>query len=123
MRDIKIDLQKSCSWKFQLTIVINFISSNDVNEDRVMHSKSDNTELLTYDNVNYAADQLLIHFLWDKKLATNINEREQFCFRFSSTVIVHNKVNCKRVRSYIESPDWIKEMNVTINPKNDNNKC
>ena len=43
LKDIKNDLKKSGSWKIQLTIAINFISSIDDNdEERVMHSKSDN---------------------------------------------------------------------------------
>ena len=40
MRNKIIKLQKSDTWKIQLTIVINFICSTDVNEERVMHSKS-----------------------------------------------------------------------------------
>ena len=40
MRNIIIKLQKSDTWKIQLTIVINFISSTDVNEEGAMHSKS-----------------------------------------------------------------------------------
>ena len=32
-------------WKIQLTIANNFISSKDVDEKRVMHSKSDNQSL------------------------------------------------------------------------------
>ena len=37
-----INLQKYDTWKIQLTIVINFISSKYVDEERVMHSKSNN---------------------------------------------------------------------------------
>ena len=35
LRDIIINLQKSGTWKVQLTIAINFISSKDVDEERV----------------------------------------------------------------------------------------
>ena len=38
LRDIKINLQKSDTWKIQLTIVINFTSSKDEDEEFVMHS-------------------------------------------------------------------------------------
>ena len=44
LRDIIINLQKSHTWKIQLSIAINFISSKDVNEARVLHSMSDNIE-------------------------------------------------------------------------------
>ena len=57
MRDI-IDLQKFGTWNVQLTVAINFISSKDVDEERVMHSNSDNTEFMTYDNENDVVDEL-----------------------------------------------------------------
>ena len=46
MRDIIINLQESDTWKIQFTISIAFISSKDIYEERVMHSKSDNMELM-----------------------------------------------------------------------------
>ena len=43
LRDLGNDLKQSDTWKIQLTITINFISSKgDNDEDHVMHSKSDN---------------------------------------------------------------------------------
>ena len=57
MRDI-IDLQKFGTWNVQLTVAINFISSKDVDEERVIHSNSDNTEFMTYDNENDVVDEL-----------------------------------------------------------------
>ena len=42
------DLKKSDTWKIQLTIANNFVSSIDNNEERVMHSKSDNIESLIH---------------------------------------------------------------------------
>ena len=41
VRDITINLQKSDTWKIQLTIVINFISNKGVDEERAMCSKSE----------------------------------------------------------------------------------
>ena len=58
MKDIIIDLQKSDTWKIQLTIAINFISSKDVDEDRVMLSKRDNIEFVSFDNVNEVVNEL-----------------------------------------------------------------
>ena len=46
---IKLNLnyfQESDIWKIQLTIAINLIFSKDVDEDRVMHSLSDNKEFM-----------------------------------------------------------------------------
>ena len=63
MRDIIIDLQKSGTGKAQLTIVINSIFSKDLDEERVMHLKSDNKEFMTYDNVNDVVGELFKSFL------------------------------------------------------------
>ena len=45
------NLKKSDTWKIQLTIANNFISSIDNDEEHVMHSKSDNTEIMINDKV------------------------------------------------------------------------
>ena len=58
MRDIIINLQKSGTWKVQLTIAINFISSKDADEEQVMHLESNNIELMTYGNANNIVDEL-----------------------------------------------------------------
>ena len=39
-----------------VTIAIKFISSKDVDEECVMNSKKENTEYMTYDNVNNVDD-------------------------------------------------------------------
>lgn len=43
--NIIIDLQKSYTWKTQLTIPINFISSKGIDKEGTVHSKSDNIEV------------------------------------------------------------------------------
>ena len=43
LKDITNNLKKSGMWKIQLTIANNFIFSIDNDEERIMHSKSDNT--------------------------------------------------------------------------------
>ena len=58
MRDIIINLQKSGTWKVQLTIAINFISSKDADEEQVMHLESNNIEFMTYGNANNIVDEL-----------------------------------------------------------------
>ena len=53
-----INLQKSDTWKIPLKIAINYISSKDVEEVRVMQSKSNNKEFMPSDNVNEVVDEL-----------------------------------------------------------------
>ena len=47
LRNKIIDLQNSDTWKIQLTIVINFISSKDAEEEHVMHSSRDNIKFIS----------------------------------------------------------------------------
>ena len=63
MRDIIINLQKSDTRKIRIIIVINFISSKDVDEERVMHSKSNNIEFMLYDNANEVVNEIFQSFL------------------------------------------------------------
>ena len=58
MRDIIINLQKFDTLKIQLTITINFISSKDYDEERVMYLKSNNIELMLCDNANEVINEL-----------------------------------------------------------------
>ena len=58
LRDVRITLQKSDTWKVELTNTINFISSKYVEEERVMHSKGSNIEFMFYDNANEVVDEL-----------------------------------------------------------------
>ena len=94
LRDIIIDLPKSGTWKVQLTTVINFISSKDVSEEDVMHSKSDNTEFITYHNPNDVVDELFkVTYFEIPNWFRNISGRKQFYFRFSSTVVLQMSKN------------------------------
>ena len=52
LRNIIIYVQYSDTWKIQLTIEINFISSEDSKEERVMYSSSDNIKFTSYSEVN-----------------------------------------------------------------------
>ena len=45
-------LKNSFTWKVQLTIANNFISFIDNDEERIMHSKSDNIETMTNDDAD-----------------------------------------------------------------------
>ena len=58
LKDIIIDLQKSGTWKIQLTTAFKFIiSSKDTNEERIIHLKSGNMEIL-YVNADEAIEEL-----------------------------------------------------------------
>ena len=62
LKDMIIDLQISDTWKIQLIIAINFISSKDVDEQCVIHSKSENIEVMPYDDAYEVLIKFLSHF-------------------------------------------------------------
>ena len=51
LKEIINNLEKSYAWKIQLTIAIDYISSKDTDEERVMHSKS-NHVMVIYDKTD-----------------------------------------------------------------------
>ena len=53
-----IDLKESDTRKIQITIAINFISSKDAEEERVMHSKNNDIKFSSYNDVNEVVDKL-----------------------------------------------------------------
>ena len=58
LKDIINNLKKYDSWKIQLTIAINFMSSKDNDEERVMYSKSDNIDLIINDKPDEVTQEL-----------------------------------------------------------------
>ena len=59
MKDIINDLKISATWKIQLTITINFVSSKDDNDkERLMHSESDNIEITINDEADEVIEEL-----------------------------------------------------------------
>ena len=99
MRDIIINLQKSDASIIHLAIEISFISSKDVDEKRLMHSKSDNIE---YDNANKVVNELFESLLsrYQKNISERERERERESdFIFDSVQLLHyrcHKINFKR---------------------------
>ena len=55
LKDIINNIKKSGTWKIQLTMAITYIPSIDNDEERIMHSKSDNIEIM----VNDEADEVI----------------------------------------------------------------
>ena len=96
------NLKKSEIWKIQLTLAMNFISSIDNNEERVMHSKSDNIEIM----MNDEADEF-IKELFDSlknRYQNNLESMKSSDFVFDYVHLLHykcHKINPNRGGSYI----------------------
>ena len=58
LKDIINDLKISDTWKIELTIASSFISSIDNDEEHMIHSKSDNIEIMINDEVDEIIKEL-----------------------------------------------------------------
>ena len=67
LRDIN-NLQKSDTCEIQLIKAINFISAKDNDEERVIHSKIDNIEIMINHKADKVMEELFNHLLRDTKL-------------------------------------------------------
>ena len=78
MRDIIIDLEAYDTWKNQLTIAINFVSSKDDQEQSVMHSKNKYIKIKPYNDANEVVEGLFqsLHSTYDDNSETIIRESE-----------------------------------------------
>ena len=64
LKNIRNNLKKSDSCKIQLTPAINFMSSKDHGEERVMHSKSDKTESKINDKEYEVIEELIFIYVF-----------------------------------------------------------
>ena len=123
MRDTIINLQKSDTWKIQLTIVINFISSKDDTEERVMHSKSNNIEFLL-DNANEIVSEHFVSLFSKYQIGFETSMRGSDFIFDSLQMLCYkcHKINFTHGGSYTDSPDLIKKKKATINLKTTDDK-
>ena len=104
--------------KFQLTIAINSNSSKDVDEEHVMHSKSDNKEFMSYDNANEVVKELFESLLsrYQIDLETSIRGSD-FIFNLVQLLYKCHKMNVKLGGSYVDSSDLIKKKKINNKSK------
>ena len=68
LKHIINNLEKSDTWKNQLTIAINIVSFKNTDEECVMHSKIDNIEIMICNKEDEVIKEISKHFLIDIKL-------------------------------------------------------
>ena len=115
------DYESKGESKIQLTAEIIFTSLKpDSDETGIMHTKSDNTEIMIGSDTNEAIKELFKSFLqrYHEGLQEKMRASE---FEFDGIHLLYydfNKINLNRGGSYIEPAKWIKDKKSTINPKN-----
>ena len=119
--DMINDHKNQGEWKIQLSAEINFISSKpDSDETRIMHTKSNNIEIMIGGDTNEVIENLLRSLL--QRYQENLEEKMRGSeFVFDGVNLLHydlSKISLNRGGSYIKSPNWIENENATINPQN-----
>ena len=120
LRDMIDNHKARGGWKRQLKMRIIFVSFTDANEIREMYTKSDNITVMigieTEDDINKLFNTFCKKY--QEGLETKM-KGSSFTFERIDLLEYHlHKISLNRGSSYIESPDWIKNKGVTINPKN-----
>ena len=104
---------------------IKFVSSLDDDEFHEMYTKSDNVEIMSGTETSDAINKLFksVFRRYQEGLQTKMRE-SSFTFERVDLLNYHlHKISLNRGGSYIDSPEWLKNKGVTINPKNDDDEC
>ena len=90
-----------------------------------MHSKSNNIEVKTYHNWDKIIGELFHSLLsrYQFGLETQMRGSDLIFDCVNLLYCKCHKIYFKCGSSHIDSPDWIKTKQATINPKNDDDKC
>ena len=102
-----------------------FISSNDTGEICTFYVDSDSEEIRSGNETDEIITKLFKSFLNNyQKEEKILRNGSNFVFESAHSLTYHiHKINLKRGKSYIKSPEWILNKRATINPKNIDNKC
>ena len=102
-----------------------YFFKTDSDETRIMHTKSDNKEIMIGSDTNEVIKELFKSFLqiYQEGLQEKMRGSD---FEYDGIHLLYydfNKISLNRGGSYIESAKWIKDKKSTINPKNNDYKC
>ena len=107
LRDLVNDLKQSNTWKIQSAITIHFISSKyDNDEDHVVHSKSDNIEIMSTDEVDEVKKTLFDSL--ENRYQNNLELMRGSEFVFDNVQLLYykcHKITFSGCGSYIDSSD------------------
>ena len=103
-------------------MVINFISSRGSDEILIMGTKSHNIEIMMGNEINEIIEELFESLLqkYQEELKENMRGSE---FNFDLSHYNLHKINLRKVGSYIDSPEWLKNKKAPIRSENNDDKC
>ena len=125
INDNKAIRNNSNEWKIQISMSVNFVSSNDIGEIRTISVWSDNEEIRsgneTDDIIKGHFNSFLNNYQKEEILLRNASG---FVFESVDLLSYHiHKTSLKREKSCMKSPEWVVNKKVTINPKIGDTKC
>ena len=123
LSDLIID-HKTNEWKIRINMHVNFISSNDKGETRIIFVWSINEEIRLGNETNDIIKRLINSFLTNYQNEEGIlRNGSNFVYESVDLLSYHlHKISLRRGRSYIKSPAWVLNKKATVNPKNKDNK-
>ena len=101
--------------------------SDMINDDktRTIHTKSYDIEIMmgneTDDIIKKLFESLLQNY--QKDLEESMRKSEFVCDSIDLLYYHLQKIGLKKGGSYIDSPEWLKNKNATVNPKTNNGNC
>ena len=112
LRELINDYKNKGEWKVQLIANINFISLKPgSDETRIMHTRSDNKEIMNGNDTDEVIEELFESFL--QRYEQNLKEKMKGLeFEFDGVDFLYydfNKIRLNRGGSYIDSPKWLKK--------------
>ena len=112
LRELINNYKNKGEWKVQLIANINFISLKPgSDETHIMHSRSDNKEIMNGSDTDEVIKELFKSFLqrYEQNLEQKMKGSE---FEFDGANFLYydfNKTSLNRGGSYIDSPKWLKK--------------
>ena len=109
--NILTDYKTQEEWKIHLKIAIKFQSSKGSHETRIVHSKSDNIEIMMGGETDEIIKEIFESLLqrYPKGLEESIKESELVFDSVDSLYYKLHKISLNRSGSYIDSPNWLKK--------------
>ena len=109
LKDMIDNYKARGEWKIQLSMRIILVSFIDKNETQVMHTKSDNIEIMIGTDTSNAINELIDSFMkrYQEGLETKMRG-SSFTFERIDSLEYHlHKISLNRGSSCIKSPKWL----------------
>ena len=115
-------------WRTHLTMTINFISRKDTknfDKNQLIRLKSDNTEIMMGSETDEIIEELFESLLqrYQERLEELKNGSDLVFDSVDALYYNLNKISLNMGKSFIDSPEWLKNKKTIMSPKINDDKC